>query len=123
MKVAIPLFENRVSPRFGSTRDFLIAEIDNRREVGREVLSWDVEDPVLIAEHFAREGVDVILSGGVDPGYQREFRLRNITLIWGLIGEAEDVLASYLEGQVFAGMGPCPTVRKRGQPRHKKTRD
>jgi predicted Fe-Mo cluster-binding NifX family protein len=124
MKVAIPLFENRVSPRFDSTRDFLIVEIDNnRREVGRLVLSLEVGEALQIAERFAREGVDVVLSGGVDSEYQRELRLRNITVIWGLIGEAEDVLASYLEGQVFSGMGPCPTARKRGQPRHKKTGD
>jgi hypothetical protein len=47
--------------------------------------------------------------------------VRNIGVIWGLIGEAEDVLAAYLKGRVFAGMGPCPPVRTRGRsPRNKK---
>jgi hypothetical protein len=34
-------------------------------------------------------------------------------VIWGLIGEAEDVMATYLRGKLFAGMGPCPPVKKR----------
>ena len=107
----MPLHENRISPRFGNAREFLLVQIKEDRDVGRRTLTLEFETPIQIAEYLAREGVDLVLSGGINSEYQREFRLRNIAVIWGLIGEAEDVLATYLNGQVFAGMGPCPPVQ------------
>lgn len=121
MKMAISLYENRVAPRFGYSQEFLVVEIKAKKELGREILTMDIEHPMQIAECFAREGIDLVLSGGMNQDFLREFRLRNIGVIWGLIGEAEDVLAAYLKGKVFAGMGPCPPVRNRGRsPRNKK---
>ncbi len=113
MRVAIPLYGNRVAPRFGFASEFLFIEFKSKREVARKTATFDVENPEQIAEHFAREGVDMVLSGGMNTDYQREFRLRNIGVIWGLMGETEEVVASYLKGKLFAGMGPCPPVRKR----------
>ena len=108
MKIAIPIYADRVAPRFRYCRKFLVIELKNKQEQKREELTLDIEDPIQIAEILARAGVDQILSGGMNSDFQREFRLRNIGVIWGLIGEAEDVLAAYLKGKVFAGMGPCP---------------
>jgi len=113
MKVAIPLYKNRVSPRFSFSRRFLVAEIEAKQEVAREILAMDIQNPKQIAECFARNGIDLVLTGGMNTNFQKEFRLRNISVIWGVIGEAEDVLATYMDGKVFAGMGPCPPVRKR----------
>ena len=124
MKIAMPLHENRISPRFGNAREFLLVTTKDDRDTGRQTLTLDLETPVQIAECLAREGVDLVLSGGMNSEYQREFRLRNIAVIWGLIGEAEDVLDTYLNGQVFAGMGPCPPVRNpRRSPRGAKRTD
>jgi len=113
MRVVIPLYENRVAPRFGFAREFLFLEFKSKREVDRKTVCLEVNDPEQIAEYFAREGVDLVLSGGMNMDFQREFRLRNIGVIWGLIGETEDVVASFLKGRLFAGMGPCPPARKR----------
>lgn len=115
MKVVIPLYANRVCPRFGYSREFLIVETQENREVDRQVVSLEIESPVQIAEWFAKNGVDLILSGGMNAEFQREFRLRNIGVIWGLIGDVEDVLSTYLKGRAFAGMGPCPSSRRRGK--------
>jgi len=120
MKVAMPLYMNRVSPRFSYSREFLVVEIMAKHEVDREILTMDIESPVQIAESFVKEGIDLVLSGGMNPDFQKEFRLRNIGVIWGLIGEAEDVLSTYLKGKAFPGMGPCPSSRSRGRPPQKK---
>jgi predicted Fe-Mo cluster-binding NifX family protein len=113
MRVLLPLNGTRVAPRFAFATDFLLVEFKAKQETDRRKLSFDVANPEGIAEQVAREGVDLVLSGGINMEYQHQFRLRNIGVIWGLIGEAEDVLATYLRGKLFAGMGPCPPVRKR----------
>ena len=121
MKVAIPIYENRVCPRFGFSREFLVVETRAKRELDRKMFAMDIESPMQIAECFAKEGIDLVLSGGMNADFQREFRLRNIGVIWGLIGEVDDVLITYLKGKAFAGMGPCPTARSRGRlPSNKK---
>ncbi len=113
MRVAIPLYQNRVAPRFGFASEFLLVELKSKQEVDRQTLRLEVENPERVAEHLAHEGVDLVLSGGMNMDYQREFRLRNIGVIWGVIGEAEDVLAAFLRGKLYAGMGPCPPAKKR----------
>lgn len=118
MKVAIPLYGNRVSPRFGYTRDFLIVELDGKKEIDRRILTMEINYPARMADRLAREGVSLVLSGGMNPYFQEQFRSRNIGVIWGLMGEADDVLGTYLDGQVFSGMGPCPgRGRRRGMRR------
>jgi predicted Fe-Mo cluster-binding NifX family protein len=119
MKVAIPLYGNRVSPRFEYTRDFLIVEFQGKKEIDREALTMETNHPDRMADRLAKEGVSVVLSGGMNPHLQEQFRLRNITVIWGLIGDADDVLATYLDGQVFSGMGPCPRRDRRRRMRRR----
>ena len=119
MKVAIPLYGSRVSPRFGYTRDFLIVELEGKKEIDRKTLTMEINHPARMADRLAKEGVSVILSGGMNPHFQEQFRLRNIAVIWGLIGDADDVLATYLDDQVFSGMGPCP---RRGRRRRMRRR-
>lgn len=123
MKVAMPLYMNRISPRFSYSREFLVVEIRAGQELDREMLTKDIESPTQIAESFAKEGIDLVLSGGMNPEFQKEFRLRNIGVIWGLIGEAEDVLDTYLKGNAFAGMGPCPSAKSGGRTQRKKKSD
>lgn len=113
MKVAIPLYGNRISPRFGYTSDFLIVELQGKKEIDRRALTMEISHPARMADRLASEGVSLVLSGGMSPHFQEQFRLRNIAVIWGLIGEADDVLATYLDGQVFSGMGPCPRRDRR----------
>lgn len=120
MKVAIPLYGSRVSPRFGYTRDVLIVELEGKKEIDRKALTMEVNHPARMADRLANEGVSVILSGGMNPHFQEQFRMRNIPVIWGLIGDADDVLATYLDGQVFSGMGPCP---RRGRRRRMRRRE
>ena len=120
MKVAIPLYENRISPRFAYSKEFLVVDIKDHQVLNRKTLMLNVKNPVQIAEHFAKVGVDVILSSGMNQDFQKAFRLRNIGVIWGLIGEVEDVLDAYMKGEVFAGMGPCPPVCNRGRSSKKK---
>jgi predicted Fe-Mo cluster-binding NifX family protein len=119
MKVAIPLYGNRISPRFGYTSDFLIVELQGKKEIDRKALTMEISHPARMADRLASEGVSLVLSGGMSPHFQEQFRLRNIAVIWGLIGEADDVLATYLDGQVFSGMGPCPRRNRRRRMRRR----
>lgn len=115
MKVAIMLYGTRISPRFGYSDGVLIVEVNNQKEIGRKTLRVANFFPEKIPDILNNEGVKVVISGGMNHRFQNLFRTRGIEVIWGIIGEADDVLNAYNSGQLSPGMGFCP----RGQSRQR----
>jgi len=122
MKLAIMLYGTRVSPRYGYSQGVLIVEVNNQGEFGRKTLEIGQYYPERIPELLSKEGVEVVISGGMNQHFQNLFNLRGIDVIWGIIGEANDALAAFRDGQLTPGMGCCPKGRRRRQ-RQKRFRD
>jgi predicted Fe-Mo cluster-binding NifX family protein len=115
MKLAIMLYGTRVSPRYGYSQGVLIVEVNNQEEFDRKTLEIGKYYPEKIPELLSNEGVEVVISGGMNQHFQNLFRLRGIDVIWGIIGEVDDVLAAFMNGRLRPGMGCCPVGRRRGQ--------
>jgi predicted Fe-Mo cluster-binding NifX family protein len=115
MKLAIMLYGTRVSPRYGYSQGVLIVEVSNQGEFGRKTLEIGKYYPEKIPEILSKEGVEVVISGGMNQHFQNLFRLRGIDVIWGIIGEADDVLAAFMSGRLSPGMGCCLTRLRRRQ--------
>ena len=113
MKLAIMLYGTRVSPRFGYSQVALLVEVSNRQEIRRNTVEVGKYYPEQIPELLGREGVELVISGGMNHHFQNLFRLRGIEVIWGIIGEADDVLTAFRSDQLTPGMGRCPEGRKR----------
>ena len=112
MKLAIMLYGTRVSPRYGYSQGVLIVEVDNRGESARRTLEIGEYYPEKVPELLSKEGVEVVISGGMNQYFQDLFRLHGIDVIWGIIGEANDALAAFRDGQLAPGMGCCPERRR-----------
>jgi predicted Fe-Mo cluster-binding NifX family protein len=112
MKLAIMLYGTRVSPRYGYSKGVLIVEVNNQGEFGRKTLEIGQYYPEKIPDLLSKEGVEVVISGGMNQHFQDLFRLRGIDVIWGIIGEADDVLAAFMSGRLSPGMGCCPAGRR-----------
>ena len=117
MKLAIMLYGTRVSPRYGYSQGVLIVEVNNQGEFGRKTLEIGKYYPEKIPDLLSKEGVEVVISGGMNQHFQNLFRLRGIEVIWGIIGEVDDVLAAFMTGRLSPGMGCCPKGRQRQRQR------
>ena len=117
MKLAIMLYASRVSPRFGYSQAVLIVECSNQQEIRRRTLDVRQHYPEQIPELLGEEGVEVVISGGMNHRFQDLFRLRGIEVIWGIIGEADEVLRVFNSGRLTPGMGFCQRGRGRRQRR------
>ena len=115
MKLAIMLYGTRVSPRYGYSQGVLIVEVSSQGEFVRKTLEIGKYYPEKIPELLSKEGVKVVISGGMNQHFQNLFRLRGIDVIWGIIGEADDVLADFMNDRLSPGMGCCPAGRRRRQ--------
>jgi len=117
MKVAVPLFGQEVSPRFGCSTQVLIAEVT---ESGVEVEGAQdlTVTPGQWPELFSNIGVSVVVCGGIHRRFQQELEQRRIRVIWGVIGPAADALyalqAGTLQRDAFLGHG---RQRRRGRGR------
>jgi predicted Fe-Mo cluster-binding NifX family protein len=110
MKIAIPIHGDRVMPRFGCTREFMVATVEDGTMLATERLPATAQNigPVLEAE-----GVSVLICGGIHQRFQQLIQERNIEIIWGVMGYWQDVLQAYLNGTLQYDWTLC--VRRRGR--------
>ncbi|RLB08234.1 MAG: hypothetical protein DRG50_00420 [Deltaproteobacteria bacterium] len=113
MKVAIPINGDRIAPRLSLAKEVVVAELKGRREVGRERLNISGLYPMEIPDFLASKGVTKVIAAGVDWYLQEIFRLHNIDVTWGIMGNVDEVLNFYLTEGLQMGMGLCPPRRSR----------
>ena len=113
MKIAIPVFENRISPRFDFAPGFGLYDIEGKRITGsREIFceGWSDIERVAKLKGFA---VDILICGGL-PGYLQSILIKSgIKVIPWIAGNVSDALSLFLRGRLNAGMVICPGRRKR----------
>lgn len=116
MNIAIPVFGNRVSPRFDSAATFLLVRVDDG------VVRERTERPMRDAQGWRRTGlltgdnVDVLLCGGIRQCDYFSIAEAGIDVYPGLIGETDEILEAFLKGEIskegFCG-GLLPVMARR----------
>ncbi len=117
IKVAMPLFEADLAPRFCFAREILVATIDEGRVISRhrlvvESLGW----PERI-QRLEELGVSVVLASGFDR-YQLPMAIAHgLQVISGLGGNAEALLQAFCAGEIGTGNKalPAPPRQRRRQ--------
>jgi predicted Fe-Mo cluster-binding NifX family protein len=114
MKVAIPLFGSRVSPRFGCESEILIVDVEERQEINRQKLSTvglGVPQRMSLLSSLA---VDTLICGGIDIFCLRSLSAKGFRVIPGVIGEADEVLRYFLSRELRKGQSVRGGRRFRG---------
>jgi predicted Fe-Mo cluster-binding NifX family protein len=97
IKVAVPLFKDRVSPHFGASPKVLLVMIDH--SVIQSEATWDVggESPMEVARHLASMGIQYIICGGIHRTY-KDWLIRNgITVMENQRGVATEIIKKLLK--------------------------
>ena len=108
MKVAIPINNERVAPRLPLAKEVIIVELQGKKETGRDTVNISLLHPMEIPDFLASLGVTKVIAGGVNWHLQEMLRVYNIEIIWGIMGDVDEVLALFLKKGLQDGMGPCP---------------
>lgn len=94
IKVAVPLFKDRVSPHFGASPKVLLVMIEGG--VIQSEATWDVggESPMEIARRLASLGIQYLICGGIHRT-PKEWLIRSgITVIDNQKGIAKEVISN-----------------------------
>ena len=100
MNIAIPVFGNRVSPRFDRAAAFLLVRVSDG------IIRQRTERPMLgavglrLTELLTDDNVDVLLCGGIRRCDYFSIAETGIEVYPGLMGETNDILHAFLRGEM-----------------------
>jgi len=97
MKIAVPLFKERVSPYFGASSKFLMVETDGKSI--RHVSKLDIvdESPLAIAGYLIRLGVEKMICGGIQSFCRQWLIKRGVNVVDNQKGIAIKVIKESLK--------------------------
>jgi predicted Fe-Mo cluster-binding NifX family protein len=117
MKLALTVWENRISPLFDCARRLLIVEIVDQTATGKHVESFNYESPLSRATRLSDLGVKVLICGAVSDSFASMIETQGIRIIPFVAGAVKDVLDAYLTSGLCDSkfrMPGCKTLRDKG---------
>jgi predicted Fe-Mo cluster-binding NifX family protein len=102
MRIAIPVFGTKISPRFDCAGNVLMVDVTDGSVTGRrletiEPFRWRQQINAL-----KEKGVEVLLCGGIRRcDYMMLVRI-GINVCAGLVGEVDDIIDAFLRGEIAA---------------------
>jgi predicted Fe-Mo cluster-binding NifX family protein len=113
MKVAIPSFGPRVSPRFDYAPNLLLFTVENGKVVERGEFSLAHLDPWQRVEQVQTLNIQALICGGIDGRSARLLAAQRIQVIARVAGETEEALKCFLRGDLKPDSFLCPGCRRR----------
>jgi predicted Fe-Mo cluster-binding NifX family protein len=97
-KVAIPIFQKRVSPVLDTCKHMLVINFKDGYEIDRESIFFGDMSLNERCRIFEKLGVSLIICGGISEAFGKILKCVKLQLINGIAGEVEDVLTAYSGG-------------------------
>ncbi|MBL0714371.1 MAG: hypothetical protein JJV98_11785 [Desulfosarcina sp.] len=99
-RIAIPIFQARISPVLDSCNRLMVVDIDNGKEIQRVEVSLAKMSRMERTETISRWRVDKIICAGVSELMCNYIAGREIRLISGIAGEPEKIIDAYIHNRL-----------------------
>ncbi|MCH5373187.1 MAG: hypothetical protein JJ992_04380 [Planctomycetes bacterium] len=116
MKVAIPMFGNRVSPRLDCAPAFLVVTLENDQSIKREEFAATSWAPHERTGYLIDLRVDAVICGGIDWCSAETLQRQGIVLYGGVTGDIEEAVAALVRGELNSPALPPRSRRGRDDP-------
>jgi len=114
MKIAIPLFGTRISPRFDhAPRVLLACTADSGKTVEQHEILFQGSSFNERAQQLIQAGVDVVICGGISTQTTAQLKANSIDVIAWVTGEAQHALRLFLQGRLKQGAMLCQGQRSK----------
>ncbi|BBO71185.1 hypothetical protein DSCA_51150 [Desulfosarcina alkanivorans] len=97
IRIAIPIFRNKVSPVFDSCTRVFLVDIEANREIDRKEIYLDALALTERVTILLKSGVDTVICGGISDVMASMLTGVKIDLISDITGEVDHVLKAYLD--------------------------
>ena len=103
MKVAIPLFGSRISPRFDFSPEIWIVTVESGRVVSQEKFPMTHLDLPQRLDQLTLRGVNKVICGGIDGFCLNQLGTRGIEVLENVVGDAGIAFNLFLNGKLKPG--------------------
>lgn len=100
MKVALTIWDGRISPVFDVCREVRVLTIDGGTIASEQFVTLEGERPDPKVEQLVSLGVAVLVCGAISEPLQSDLLDRGVDVIGFVAGEADDVVKAYLSGDL-----------------------
>lgn len=96
MKVAITIWQERISPVFDVCREALIMEIDNGHVLSTVTEKFENPSPLKKIERLVQLGIETLICGAISESLSRDLKDRKVKVIGFIAGPVEEVIQAFL---------------------------
>lgn len=100
MRVAIPIWENKISPVLDTASKLMVVEVGVLDDASRFEIAFVKEDIASRCALVRNLDIDVIICGAVSRSFSSMLTASGVQMIPGISGPVEKVLAAYLDGRL-----------------------
>jgi predicted Fe-Mo cluster-binding NifX family protein len=100
MRIAISIWEDKISPVLDTASKLLIIEDKTQEESSRFETDLLKQDMSQRCSFIRKLDLDVLICGAVSRQFREMLKACGIKIISGISGPAEDVLEAYLKGNL-----------------------
>jgi len=98
MTIAVTYEDGNIFQHFGHTAQFKLYQAEDGRILSSRILDTGASGHGALADLLAREGVEVLICGGIGGGAQMALRQAGIRLYGGVRGDADEAAESFVAG-------------------------
>lgn len=104
MKIAIPVFHTKISPRFDQTQGFVFLQMEHSSIIAREKLTTKGWSVIAKMKQLVDLGVDTLICGGIDRASLQYLSFNGVKIYSWVTGEVEDAVACFLDNRMKPGI-------------------
>ncbi len=100
-RVAITVFENRISNRLDCSENILLYSVEKDKIESHETVHLVQASPSKKINILLEMGIDVLICNGITDFYYRKLNKSKIQVIPWISGEIEEVINQFLNGKLI----------------------
>jgi ATP-binding protein involved in chromosome partitioning len=110
MKIAIPTADGKLAMHFGHCDVFAVFTIDEKEKsvLSREYLTPPPHEPGVLPAWLHKQGVNLIIAGGMGSRAQQLFNQNDIQVVVGApAASTEEIVKAWMDGTLISGDNAC----------------
>jgi len=119
-KVAIPIWQERISPVMDSAGQLMVLEFSEGTETARNIVPLSLMSMMQKADFIRGLGIETLICGAISHQLFRMLRASGIEIIPFIRGTANAVIEAFLNGNLSTGEFLLPGCGGRGRGRRRR---
>jgi len=111
-RIALPIFQARISPVLDACRDLMVVDIEDGKTVHCMTVSLAEMTREERCATIARRDIDTVICAGISDRMSCYLENRGIHLVSGIAGSADRIVAAYCQGRLCEARYLMPGKRR-----------